>query len=286
MSARSLRPNAKTWNTVLSLCAKNEKSRKATAILFDWIKKYEDGEVEAPSIRVFNYCVNVCEVCGETELTLAVLEKMKSVHKTEGNVITFNIALKRLAKEGNWGGCEGIIIGMLKSQIEPSVVSYTTAIGACASASPPNPRMAAEWMRRMRIRSVYPNFHTYNSILSACLDDSLEGCIVASEVAAKFVEDAEAEIRSCALEDPENEKEKDYVTTVPDKYSLQLAYALIKQLRMCWRRGDIDMEEAKKTIRVPLLKLIDFSVENVKEDMSENDEECLEWHHLKKREVV
>ena len=46
------------------------------------------------------------------------------------------------------------------------------------------------------------------------------------------------------------------------------------------------MEEAKKTIRVPLLKLIDFSVENVKEDMSENNEECLEWHHLKKREVV
>jgi pentatricopeptide repeat domain-containing protein 1 len=134
MSARSLRPNAKTWSTVLSLCAKNEKSRKATAILFDWVQKFEAGEVEAPNLRTFNYCINVCEVCGETELTLAVLEKMKSIHETEGNVITFNIALKRLAKEGNWGGCEGIIIGMLKSQIEPSVVSYTTAIGACASA--------------------------------------------------------------------------------------------------------------------------------------------------------
>ena len=46
------------------------------------------------------------------------------------------------------------------------------------------------------------------------------------------------------------------------------------------------MEEAKKTVRVSLLKLIDFSVENIKENMKDNDEECLEWHHLKKREVV
>ena len=43
-------------------------------------------------------------MCGETELTLAVLEKMKTVHETEGNVITFNIALKRLAKEVRGGG--------------------------------------------------------------------------------------------------------------------------------------------------------------------------------------
>lgn len=281
MSARSLRPNAKTWSTVLSLCAKNEKSRKATAILFDWVQKFEAGEVEAPNLRTFNYCINVCEVCGETELTLAVLEKMKSIHETEGNVITFNIALKRLAKEGNWGGCEGIIIGMLKSQIEPSVVSYTTAIGACASASPPNPRMASEWMRRMKMRSVFPNYHTYNSVLSSCLDGTLEGCIEASRVATKFVEDAEAEIKSCALEDPNNEKERDYITTVPDKYSLNLATSLIKQLRLCWRRGDIDMEEAKRTIRVPLLKLVDFSVENVRGEMGDDDDECLEWQDRK-----
>jgi len=51
MSARSLRPNANTWNTVLKLCVKNEKSRKATAILFDWIKKYEAGEVRGSKER-------------------------------------------------------------------------------------------------------------------------------------------------------------------------------------------------------------------------------------------
>ena len=86
-------------------------------------------------------------------------------------------------------------------------------------------------------------------------------------------------------QDPDSEKERDFVTTIPDKYSLNLAKALMKQLRDCWRRGDIDMDVAKATVRGPLLKLVDFSVDNVKEGMTE-DEECLEWHHLKKREVV
>jgi len=60
--------------------------------------------------------------------------------------------------------------------------------------------MAAEWLRRMQMRSVFPNYHTYNSVLSACLDGTVEGCIEGSNVASKFVEDAEAEIKSCALE--------------------------------------------------------------------------------------
>ena len=57
---------------------------------------------------------------------------MKDIHTTDGNTITFNIALKRLAKGGNTAACEGLIMGMLQEGIEPSVVTYTTVIGACA----------------------------------------------------------------------------------------------------------------------------------------------------------
>lgn len=75
---------------------------------------------------MFNTVVNACEICDEEELTLLVLEAMKKTHETDGNIITFNIALKRLARQSNVFGCEGIIIGMLQNEVEPSVVSYTT----------------------------------------------------------------------------------------------------------------------------------------------------------------
>ena len=73
--------------------------------------------------------------------------------------------MKRLAKLGSSVGCEGIIIGMLQSGMEPNVVSYTTAIGACAKEGMKNPALAYEWIKRMRSRNVEPNYHTYNTAL-------------------------------------------------------------------------------------------------------------------------
>jgi hypothetical protein len=34
--------------------------------------------------------VNACEICGEESLTLEVLEAMKEVHNSEGNIVTTN----------------------------------------------------------------------------------------------------------------------------------------------------------------------------------------------------
>jgi hypothetical protein len=65
--------------------------------------------------------VNTCEVCGEEELTIKVLGIMRDTLEVEGNIITFNIAPKRLAKAGNIAGCKGILIGMLNEGLEPNV---------------------------------------------------------------------------------------------------------------------------------------------------------------------
>jgi 2,3-bisphosphoglycerate-independent phosphoglycerate mutase len=49
------------------------------------------------------------------------------------------------------------------------------------------------------------------------------------------------------------------VLPLPDQYSKGLARQLMKQLRESWRNGDINMQVAEATtIRVPLLKLVDF----------------------------
>ncbi|GMI00290.1 hypothetical protein TrVE_jg1831 [Triparma verrucosa] len=288
MKLRSLRPNSYTWLRVLRLCLSQKKSRRATAILFDWITESSNSKtgVEPPEISSFNSVVNCCELCGETELTLAVIEKMRQVHGTEGNVITFNIALKRLAKSGNGLACEGIILGMLQNQIEPTVVSYTTAIGAAASVG--DYKMAKEWIRRMRIRHCYPNYHTYNCALSACVESkSLAGVEAGVEISKLYLADAGEQLRAC---DPEaNGEEQKFFTTIPDKYGRQLAKQLTNELRECWRRGEIDMEEAKGGLRAELYKLVDFNdakIEEMKGKIGEDEVECLEWHHLPKREVV
>jgi len=194
--------------------------------------------------------VNTCEICGEEELTLVVLEAMKKSHETDGNIITFNIALKRLSKQGQVRACEGIMIGMLEAGVEPNVVSYTTCIGACAQSG--DSAYAYEWLRRMRSRNVNPNFHTYNTALAACLDGKLQSTIRASTIAREMMVDVAKEMVA-GLNGP-----AEYNSVIPDLYTKTLARNLMKQLRDNWRAGDIDMAVAKATIRVPLLKLVDF----------------------------
>ena len=142
--------------------------------------------------------MNTCEVCGEEELTVKVLDIMHDTLEVEGNIITFNIALKRLAKAGSIAGCEGILIGMLKEGIEPNVVSYTTTIGACAKEGMKNPAMASTWLQRMRMRNVQPNFHTYNTALAACLDGKVGSTYIGAKIAMEMLEEAEKEI-ACGL---------------------------------------------------------------------------------------
>jgi pentatricopeptide repeat protein len=202
-------------------------------------------------LRTFNTVVNACEVCGEEELTIKVLDAMKETHDTEGNLITFNIALKRLAKQGNTMACEGIIIGMLQNGIEPSIVTYTTAIAACV-AEPKKSDIAVQWIKRMRSRRVQANVITYNTAFATCLDGTLEGSQRASQLAAEMVADIQEQVDSGILERDE------YTNITPDFYTRTLARQLMKQLKANWESGLIDKKVAKTTLRVPLLELVEF----------------------------
>jgi pentatricopeptide repeat protein len=250
MLERSLNPATSVWRKVVTCCAKEKKSKRATAMLLDWIAASEEGKAEKPPVLVFNTVVNACESCGEDELTLEVLEALKKVHGTSGNIVTSNIALKRLAKLGNTLACEGLIIGMLEEGIEPSVVTYTTAIGACVKSG--DSATAQEWLRRMRSRNVQPNYHTYNTALAACLDGKLECTTRGSAIATEMLADIDNELENGLKGNPE------YHSVIPDKYTKVLSRSLMKQLRVNWRAGDINMAVAKATVRVPLLKLVDF----------------------------
>lgn len=241
------------WRNVVTCCAKAEKSRKATALLLDWVRMSEEGKADKPPLNVFNTVVNACEICDEHELTLLVLDSMRKTHDTEGNIITFNIALKRLAKQGSSQACEGIIIGMLQSGIEPTVVSYTTAVAACVNAK--EPKMAYEWLKRMRSRLVNPNTLTYNTALAACSDNTLESILLSSKIASEWVSDIDSQLE--ALADHE-ETFDEYTTVIPDSASKYLARRLLEQLDEAISRGEIDERVASETARKPLNEIADF----------------------------
>lgn len=268
MTQRGLTPSAHVWRTVVTICAKCEKSRRAAAILFDWVKISEEGKVQKPPLNVFNTVLNTCEICGEEELTLTVVEAMKKTHQNDGNVITFNIALKRLAKLGQKRACEGIIVAMIDSGVEPSVVSYTTAIGACAREEARDSALAYEWLQRMRLMGTSPNLYTYNTALAACLDGTLESTVRGSKIATEML-DAIYEELAKGLKGSSKLK-----SVIPDTYTRTLARNLMKQLRDNWRNGDINMMVAKATVRVPLLKLVDFSRSTAAEQIAKEMEDA------------
>lgn len=249
---RGLLPSAHVWRAVTATCAKNEKSKRCTAVLFDWVKLSQEGKIVKPPISVFNTVLNACEICGEEELTLTVLELMKKTHETDGDLVTFNIALKRLAKLGLKQACEGIIVAMIDSGIEPSVVSYTTAIGSCAREEARDGALAYEWLKRMRAMGTKPNLYTYNTALAACLGGSLEDTVRGSKIATEMLEAVDIELASSIKG---NSKLR---SVIPDTYTKTLARSLMKKLRENWRDNDINMVVAKATVRVPLLKIVDF----------------------------
>ena len=246
---RELRPNVVTWRSVVTCCAKARKSKRATALLLDWIQLYQDGKAEKPPLTVFNTCMNACEICGEEELTLTVLDAMKNTHNTEGNLITFNIALKRLAKLGNHQACEGIIVGMLQEGIEPSVVSYTTAVAACAFRDHRQPALALEWLRRMRSRQVNPNVLTYNTALSTCQDGSPEHLLLANEMAKQMLVDAKAQLATDGDVDQYTQVLPDATTRFLAKQLYQTTPELAESLTDLLQLSEFEVDEATVAAR-------------------------------------
>lgn len=267
MIQRSLKPSQWVWRNVVTCCAKAEKSKKATGLLLDWVKLSEQGKAEKPPLSVFNTCVNACEICNEQDLTIVVLDAMKKTHDTEGNLITFNIALKRLAKLANSPACEGIILGMLNAGVEPSVVSYTTAIAACASSEVKQPAVAYEWIKRMRSRNVQPNVVSYNTALAACADGTMEGTFLASKIATEMLVDVDKQLKEG---DDTNELDE-YRNVIPDASTKVIARRMMQQLKENWEAGAIDKRVATETIRVPLLQLVDFQKSDAAERARQQD---------------
>ena len=265
MLERSLKPSPWIWRNVVTCCAKAEKSKKASSLLLQWVAAYEQRSADMPPLSVFNTVMNACEICNEEDLTLQVLDAMKKTHNVEGNIITFNIALKRLAKQGNMAACEGIILSMLSEGVEPTVVSYTTAIAACVvgTEGQKQPDMAYEWLKRMRSRLVFPNVLTYNTVLAACEDGTLASAVLGSRVASEMLVDAEQQLKQQILPNDNdtntaNAMDSGLTNVIPNSSTKFLARRLLKQMEDAVSRGEMDGRVAQETVQPSLTALVEY----------------------------
>merc|ERR1712086_845430 len=143
-----------------------------------------------------------------------------------------------------------MVIGMLQGGVEPSVVTYTTAIAACV-ADPKKSDVAFEWIKRMKSRLVQPNVITYNTAFASCLDGTVEGTKRASELASGMIADVKNQVESGITE------KDDYTNVIPNYYTRTLAKNVIEQLEKQSKSGDIDEEDETKT-RESLMELRDY----------------------------
>jgi hypothetical protein len=112
---------------------------------------------------------------------------------------------------------------------ENAAAAYTTTIDTCAKQGAQNTAAASTWLERMWLRGVWPNYHTYNTALAACLDGASSAPTSAPKISTDMLEDAETEI-PCGLKGS-----YDFCSTLPDLYTKVLARQLMKQLRENWR---------------------------------------------------
>ena len=99
-----------------------------------------------------------------------------------------------------------------------------------------------------------------NTALAACLDGDFESTKLASQMATEMLRDIDNQLVEGASSDDSNKKQPDeYTNVIPDYSTKALTRKLMKQLKQNWEEGKIDKKEAKATLRVPLLQLVEFS---------------------------
>lgn len=84
----------------------------------------------------------------------------------EPTIISYNTAIDTCAKSGNILAAERYIAKMQEVQLEPNVVTYSTVIHACARAG--DVAKAEVWLSQMARAGVDANVISYNSVIHAC----------------------------------------------------------------------------------------------------------------------
>ena len=102
-----LKPNVRTWNTVINSVAKAGKVNRAEDLLEEFIAASKSDRVDGiPNIRTWNTVIGACLKGGDAERAETILARLRSLSAAEGNklkpdIITYNTVLQCHAISNN-----------------------------------------------------------------------------------------------------------------------------------------------------------------------------------------
>merc|ERR1712025_225137 len=107
----------------------------------------------------------------------------------------------------------------------------------------------------------------YDTAMAACLDGTIESTQLGSKLATQMLEQIDEQL---AKPDEGRTTKRgaydEFTSVIPHYYTKEVSRKLMQQLKQNWMDGEIDKDVAVSTLRVPLVKLCEFSKSEAAEE--------------------
>lgn len=164
MKRDNIAPNAKAYNFVVVACAE----------LGDMSRAFQVAKIMRSSgiclnIVTYNNLLKSCCNAGNMENAFSLTKEMIQIYNIVPNSHTYDILIRGCGKWGQLDVALRILNSMRTAGVSPTVVTYSTAIAACARAGTVFAlRQALTVLHEMQRAGLRPNIVTYNSLVHAC----------------------------------------------------------------------------------------------------------------------
>ncbi|KAJ3702115.1 hypothetical protein LUZ61_005820 [Rhynchospora tenuis] len=162
MISNQLFPNVIIYNNMISSLCKNGHNKEAIEVFL----KMKDFGVP-PNNATYNRIIGGLWSNGEKKLAVKMLERMVKEDDLYLNVITYNLIMTCLSKEGMVDECLQVMHVMETNKVDANIISYNTILlGLCKAA-----RMEeAMWLfEEMLEKGCEPDWQTYRIILKGAI---------------------------------------------------------------------------------------------------------------------
>ena len=140
-----LKPNVRTWNTVIDCVAKAGKTIRAEKLLKDFVAASKSGRVDGvPNIRTWNTVIGACLKRGESDRAEDILYQIDNLpreRKVDPDIVTYNTVLQSYVRSNHPRAgekAEAIFRRLQEDRnVCPNQVSYLTLINAWTNSSRP-----------------------------------------------------------------------------------------------------------------------------------------------------
>lgn len=120
-----------------------------------------------PSISAYNAVIACAEKLGKVKSLVPLLQEMESLD-IDSNAVTYNIAMRALARKNDWGKAWDLVDEMVDKGIQPTVHTFTTMISCCESSH--NAEQAMIFLDEMDRLNIEADIVAYNAALKVCLE--------------------------------------------------------------------------------------------------------------------